>query len=329
MATIPGTGVCVATSKGITLWDGTKLGSAGLDGAFGDAEVTALAARGTQLWIGTTKDLYIFASNKLQSLPDVANVTKLWAATGANEVIASTGAGLAIGIRDDMNGIATRTLSTELSGASAIVPGAQDRMFAIVGGRLEERVTVASNEIEWLPVAFTMDPKDSGATGVSALAVDPGSGNAWIIDGGSIVQIQGDAVSTMAAPASMGTVVAIAATVDGALYVSNGATIFAFTASTSPSPSPNPNPDPNPNPNPNPSVTYMGNIAAFSNGNCNRCHSESAGVAFPLTSYDAWTQNIDLIITAVQTKVMPKDGAALVGGDVNLLIQWKDQGLKK
>jgi hypothetical protein len=323
MASVAGVGVLVATSAGLKLWDGTAFVDSPIASALGGGSVLSLAERSGQIWIGTSADLFVLDHGNLVSLPDVAHVTKLWAASGANDVIAITESGETIAIRDVGGTFSKRPLSGEIAGTKAIIPAAEDRVFAIAaGGELVERVAVSATGIEWLPVALTMDQSDGGAKGISALAVDPVSADAWVVADGSLVRIQGDVVGSMEAPSAMGAPIAAAATIDGTLWISDGTSLFSFASSDVPAPDPT-------QPPPGMTVTYTNAIATFSHDNCDRCHSQSAGVAFPLTSYEAWSQNIDLIIPALREKRMPKDGRALVGGSVTVIEQWKSQGLMK
>ncbi len=150
----------------------------------------------------------------------------------------------------------------------------------------------------WRPVALTADAGDVGARGVIALATDPISGNAWIVTSDRIARAGGNTVAAMDYPAELGPPIAVRATRDGALWISDGHSLARLGDDEGP-------------------VTYAKDIAAFSANNCERCH-RPLGVGHPLDSFEAWRTDIDRILTDLDEMRMPQDGAPLMGGTVEL-----------
>ncbi|MEL7372748.1 MAG: hypothetical protein AAFN74_27735, partial [Myxococcota bacterium] len=61
--------------------------------------------------------------------------------------------------------------------------------------------------------------------------------------------------------------------------------------------------------------------------NCERCHLD-LGTAFPLDTYALWVSEVDNIIDVLEAGRMPLDGQPLTGGSVELIEQWKQDGLQ-
>jgi hypothetical protein len=81
------------------------------------------------------------------------------------------------------------------------------------------------------------------------------------------------------------------------------------------------------------SLGYADSIAPFIEANCARCHVETTAtpqnyVGLSLASYEEVKIMLPFIIEDLQLGLMPADGEKLVGGDVNLFIEWKNGGLK-
>ena len=92
----------------------------------------------------------------------------------------------------------------------------------------------------------------------------------------------------------------------------------------------NNNPDPTPDPDPTAQVTYNGDIQAVVSANCTSCHGNPPTNSAPmsLVTYDQVKNNIDIIITRVNSSAspMPPSGQ-LPAATQSLFQQWKDDGL--
>lgn len=82
-------------------------------------------------------------------------------------------------------------------------------------------------------------------------------------------------------------------------------------------------------------VSYNSEIASIISVNCTSCHSSPPvnGARFPLTTYTEVKEGIDLVLNRVQRKpgdpkLMPIGGAKLPQNKINLILKWKDDGLK-
>jgi hypothetical protein len=312
MVAVPGSGIVVATASGVRVWNGA-LADSELTAALEGRVVNALATRGEALWIATDRELLVLDAGVLSKFDAVTGIVELATSAGASDIVAKDAAGVVTVLREAAGGTFTlRALSAELqAGVSmrAVVPGSGSRIVALDGNALHERVAAGAEVVAWRPVALTTDEADTGATDIESIAVDPLTGAVWAIASASLVRLDHGRVSTLARPAAMSTVRAISVTLDGAVWVSDGATLRRFG-------------------NDGPPVTYAGELAVFSENNCERCHAPLK-VAHPLDSYEVWAAEIDRIILALEEERMPQDRAPLIGGTVELAKKWRADGLRQ
>jgi len=91
-----------------------------------------------------------------------------------------------------------------------------------------------------------------------------------------------------------------------------------------------PNPDPDPDPNPTTKVTYNADVKIIIDGNCISCHGSptSNGAPMSLITYTQVKNNVNSIISRINstTNPMPQSGL-LPQADRTLIQQWKDGGL--
>jgi hypothetical protein len=224
MTTILGTGVAVANQGGLQIYTGT-LQPSGLD--LMGAKPNALASRTSAIWIGTDRDLFLLDSSELSSFADQNGITRVLASDAASEVILESASQRAA-MKIDGTAYSVHSLSAEID-ATTIVPDGEGRLFALGSGQnLEVRVSAGSGRALWRPYALTIDPRDQGARGVAAIAVDPTSGDVFAIQGSTLFRISKDVVATYSLPTAMGTVIALSVTRDGSVWTSDGTTLRAF-----------------------------------------------------------------------------------------------------
>lgn len=92
----------------------------------------------------------------------------------------------------------------------------------------------------------------------------------------------------------------------------------------------NNNPNPTPDPDPTAKVTYNDNIRSVVTSNCTSCHGDpvSNGAPMSLVNYDQVKNNIDIIITRVNSTTNPMPpGGQLPSSTRSLFQRWKDDGL--
>jgi hypothetical protein len=107
----------------------------------------------------------------------------------------------------------------------------------------------------------------------------------------------------------MTVVTTMTVTADGAVWISDGTILRRFGNAGRP-------------------ATWDDDISAFAVNNCIRCHAPLK-IAHPLDTYEAWIGEIDKIVAQLEARTMPQDGAALVGGTVDLVRRWRDEGLRR
>lgn len=306
LAALEGHGIVVAGAAGLSLFDGS-LQAPELAEALAGQELSALATRGGELWIGASGQLYRYTDGALESFAALPGVTTISTHSGASALVLEDGSGAITALRDDGGSFSMQPLGEEVS-ASAVVAASGDVLLALAGGALYARVDVDDGAVAWRPVALEASAEAVGASGVEAVTVDPTSGAAWITGGAVLSRLDRGRVAVVERPAGLGVVSASAVTLDGALWLSDGAQLVRLGSDRPP-------------------VAYA-EIAAFSESNCDRCH-RSLGVAHPLDSYEAWAAEVDRIVSAIDEGRMPQDGAPLIGGTVELVKRWRADGLRR
>ena len=87
---------------------------------------------------------------------------------------------------------------------------------------------------------------------------------------------------------------------------------------------------PNPDPNPTAKITYNANVKSIIDGNCISCHGSptSNGAPMSLTTYTQVKNNINAIITRINSSTNPMPQSGLMPqASRDLIQQWKDDGL--
>jgi hypothetical protein len=306
LATMEPSGVLVASDRGLLIWNGA-LAESSLNAALSTEVVLAMATRGGDLYLGTASALWLLSAGELFQFTELTNVKSIDASLGANDIVV-TREGAISGLRKEGADWILRTLSDEI-GMSRAVPGSDDRIVSLENGLIKLRVAIGEDGVSWYPISLSLEASDAGATGVEILAVDPITGAVWAVDANAIVRIDHARVGKITRPAGMTAPRSIAVTADGAVWISDGITLRRFGNEGRP-------------------ITFAENIAVFSQNNCERCHAPLK-VAHPLDTYEAWAAEVDRIIDALETRRMPQDGAALVGGTVDLVRRWRDEGLRR
>lgn len=294
--------VVVGHADGVSVWSGALVDSP-LTASLTSMDVRSLGSRDGELWIGTGARLHVLAGGELSAF-EIGATDRIAAYDGGARIVLESGAGVSV-LRED-GAWSIQDLSSEIA-IDAAVPSDGDRILAISRGLLLERVAVEGGAA-WRPVALTTDPEDQGESEAQTLATDPLSGLSWVVTKSAVTRIAKSSVSSMPRPLEIGAPLSASVTTDGALWLSDGQTLARVGSATEP-------------------VTYANEIAAFSAANCERCHVP-LGVGRPLDDYEAWKNEIDRIIAALDEGRMPQDGAALTGGSAELVKAWKADGLR-
>jgi hypothetical protein len=295
--------IVVASDRGLLFWSG-EIADSPLNSTLNNEIALAIATRGNDLYLSTASALWLFSGGELWSFDTLGGTRALSASAGAEDVIAGMSA-----LRQKSGSWEVRALSEEI-GAARAVPGSGGRILALdANGALKQRVVGDEAAVVWSPVALSTDATDPGSSGVSQVAVDPVTGAIWAIDASSIHRIDHGRIGKIGRPANMSEPKAISVTADGAVWISDGTTLFRIGNEGRP-------------------ITWSEDIATFSANNCERCHAPLK-VAHPLNSYELWVGDIDRIVADLEIMKMPQDGAALVGGTVDLIRRWRDEGLRE
>lgn len=272
--------------------------------------VTALANRGSDIWIGTAAGLFIYTGGHIQQFEGMDAVKEIAAFDGTSAITVRDGADQLRAIHIEGTNYSLQSLSEERA-ISAALPGPSGRLFGLDSGALVERVkldTVAA----WRAVSLSSTVSDPVATGVEAWTVDPTSGAVWVVRSSVLARLDsGGHVSLVQHPVSLGRVQVAKVTADGALWLSDGTNLLRVG-------------DAGPPPG------YAASIVPFYQANCAVCHSVAAGIGRPsLDTYEDWSTNVARIIAAVQEGRMPNNGRQLTGGTVDLIKKWRDGGLRR
>lgn len=298
-------GIAVVSTEGLAVWNGT-LESSPLTGALSGARIRAIAVRGSEVWLGTDQDLFLLDEDLLSSFSGVRGVSSIATFEGARDIVFGTDEGAFTVLQATVDGYITRSLTDEIA-ASRAVPEKNGRIIALGDGVLRARLPLSEERAVWRRIALTQDSTDEGATLIEMIALDPLAGSVWAFSSSKLWRLDGDRVAEVKVAPGMGTLLAASVTSDGSLWISDGTVLRRFGGRAVP-------------------ITYEANVAAFSRDNCERCHREG-GIARSLTTYEAWLENIDLAVLTLEERRMPLDGAPLVGGTVELLKEWRANGL--
>ena len=302
---LAGVGILIGREEGLRIWDGALKGTS-LDDAI-EGPVTALAARGDEVWIATGEALFLLGGEALSAFEGLGGITSISTFAGSSDVLLRDAEGELMVLRAEGESWSIKALSGEP--VQDALPGAGDRILGLDGGALVERVEVGGGEVAWRRVALSEDVQDEGAEGIEAIAVDPGSGALWVVDGAKVARIEGGTVSSAARPEGMGEVVQALVTGGGVLWLSDGSGLWSAGGEGE-------------------TISFETHIAPFSAANCERCHVEN-GVARLLVTYDNWVEESAGILTQLETGAMPADGRALVGGSADLVRRWIEGGLQE
>lgn len=295
-------GTVVGRSDGLHIYDG-DLTLSPLSERLGGG-VTAVALRGTELFLGTDEALFLLADGGLYAFDELGAVRQI-AASADNRTLIVDRDDETLRLKEE-DGVWSRHALTSEVALDAVVPAGPDRIFAAAVGLLVERVSLEDGAA-WRPVALTAEKEDTGASGIEAISVEPASGRLWVVTRDSVARLYGDAVALRERPPGLGAALAARATRDGAVWISDGTNLVRVGSDQPP-------------------VTWSDDVRAFSADNCERCHIP-LGVGHPLDTYEAWTAEVDRIIDALEQERMPQDGAVLVGGTADLIRRWKADGL--
>jgi hypothetical protein len=313
LAEVAGLGWLVVHDHGLAIYDGEMLYPSALDAELDGEIVLAVARQGEALWLTTDGPLRRLEGDVLVGYPELVGVSALATHDATTLLTLVTAEGETLALREEAEAfeLEVQSLGAELVELRAAAPGPHGRVFALAGEEraIHERVAVDGG-VAWLPLALGDEPV--GATGIATLAPDPVGGALWLADGGAahLWRLDGeDVVSHVPWPAGVGSG-AIAATADGAVWLSDGASLVRV-GPASPPPS------------------YAADIAPFYSDNCKKCH-EDGGEAVTLTrfgDYDAFALLVDDIIDEVESGRMPS-GDNTLDGDPQLPRLWRDGGMR-
>jgi len=307
MSAIPGVGIAVVIGGGLSLFDG-QLEESPISEAVGQT-ISSIATRNTEIWIGGTSGLWIHADGHLRRFTGMGAIESVETASAASTVVALGPGGARYALRASGSRWTTTDLADEAQ-VDRVFAGPGGRLFGLHGDRLLERVVTATDTVAWRE--FAIDSGAADTIDAEATAIDPASGALWIARASGLARLDTAAghVTTVARPSPFGRIVSASATLDGALWVSDGVGL-ARVGTAGPPPT-------------------FGRIARFGADNCARCHSSVARVARPiLDGYEDWATNIGKIVQVLTEGRMPSDRRPLVGGTVQLIIDWRDGGLRR
>jgi hypothetical protein len=289
-------GVVVAGADGVAV-HATTLAPSPLSDALGGAAVTALAAQGDALWLGTAQALYRWQDGLLISLelPDVRSLH-----AHGDAVVARSGAAL-YRLTPDGAGFRQVDLTAERPLDDAF-PLSDGDVLGLSQGVLLRR-SAGTDGVVWSPQA--LGPDDAGADGVVAAAQDPVRGAVWLARADGLHRLEGPQVALQPALPDLPT--ALAVDEDGAVWAASPEALTRVGQDRPP-------------------VTWQGEVAAFAAANCTRCH-KPLGNAHPLETFEAWRGELDAILAALEAGRMPLDQAPLTAGSVETIRRWKEDGL--
>ncbi len=303
LVAIEGVGFLVGGQGGLKIWDGA-LKDTTLDEALAGASVTALATRGAEVWIGTEDGLLVFDGASLLAFEGLGGASAIHAFEGSTDVLLVGVEGALSVLRQEGQGWSLHGLDGEP--VQVALPGAGGRILGLDEGALVERVSVSPEAAAWRAVALSEDAGDTGAAGIEAMAVDPASGAVWVVSAEAIARLEGGAVAVGERPEGLGGVDRAQVTGDGALWLSDGVTLWSAGGQAE-------------------VVGFEDRVAGFGEDNCARCHGDG-GVAHVMVSYEQWVAEAEQIVDELESGRMPADGRPLVGGGAELVRRWIEGG---
>lgn len=299
-------GFLVATEEGVFVYDGTLLPSQ-LDDALDGDLVANFTPRGDELWFASQLRLYLLDGTGLYAFDEMLGVASLTTHAGGRIGVGTSSGAFSLMVPD---GADWQRLDLEGEVDLDALAPSDDRIFGVVDGALLERLArPRDGAIVWRPVSLVEDDTDPGATGVTHLVVDPMSGAVWVLQPGLASRIDGDRVGTIALP-SLGAITSARVTMDGALWVSDSASLVRIGSDEPP-------------------LSFETHVKPFSDKNCARCHAPMLGIStLVLDSAEDWSANIDEIIRQVEEGRMPADAMPLIGGSADLPRRWLSGGMQ-
>lgn len=299
-ATAPRT-IVVATADGVSVFAGA-LEASPLSAALAGAAPRALAADPEGLWLSAGAGLYRyrFDDERLERLPGLGAPDALSAHAGTGQLVA----GAARLIAPDGGAFRVTDLSAERALDAAFALG-DGTVLGVAGGALLRRVPLDGGRVAWRPQA--LEPGGPPTLDVEAAGQDPVRGAVWIATSQALFRLDGPRVTRQPRPDGLGPAARLTVDELGAVWIDDGARLTRVGGDAAP-------------------VTWQGAISAFAEDNCARCHG-GLGTARPLDDYETWTTEIDAILRALEEGRMPLDGAPLLGGTVDTVRRWKEDGL--
>lgn len=304
-------GFVVATDDGVCVYD-TEIFESAINDMLGDTQVRELVRRRAETWLVTDTMLFELEDGALSSYPDLSAVATLITHDDSDHLVVHHEDGNITLLRDDDSGLAAQDLSEELGDMILAAPGPQGRVLAVSGadGALFERVAVEGG-VAWWPVALSTDAEDAGALGIERAVPDPVGGSLWLTSGATLLRIDGGAVvSEVAWPSGIGAGASLAATSDGAIWMTEADQLVRV-GPQSPPPS------------------FEEHVVPWYDDNCGKCHDPGGEVATATRfgDYEGFSAQIDIIIQQIDDGLMPAGDNELVG-DPDLPRQWRDGGMR-
>ena len=301
---LEGTGFLIGRADGLRIWDGALKGTT-LDDAIAEAPVMALATRGSEVWIATEDDLFLFDGQELLSF-SIKGVEAIETFAGSRDVLLG-GDTMSILRKEAGEWTLAEMIDEPVDGA---LPASGDRILGLSGGALMERIDAGEDQVVWRKVSLSSEENDQGASDVESITTDPGNGDLWIATSTKIVKLTGADVSIAQKPEGMGEVIRALVSSDGVAWFSDGESLWSA------------GDDEN-------VITFTTHIEPFSDNNCSRCHPAENGIGHPIASFEQWTAEAEEILNQLETGAMPADGSALVGGSADLVRRWIEGGLQE
>ncbi|MBI4816482.1 MAG: hypothetical protein HY791_09490 [Deltaproteobacteria bacterium] len=294
----------VAASGELGIFDGAVSPST-LLAALPDARVNVMAARDSELWLGTNAELLRLAGEELVAFDDVIGVTDIRLFDGSTILSLSVG-GRPVLLRASEDELELQSLEDEV-GTATVVFGAESRVVALRESEVFERRATDSGYV-WRPSSVVLSETDPGVEGVEDAVLDSSTGRIWLLGDQLIYRLEPSGrVARLARPAGT-TPARLFRVYNGVVWLAGDTALVRLGEL-------------------GPATTYSGHVAPFVSQNCLRCHTDRTGVARSLETYGALSENVDRAIEQLQQGLMPEDGRALEGGTVEILERWRKGGL--
>lgn len=298
----PDHGVLVAAAEHLSIATATLTASPVYERLEGEL-ITTLVTQDDVVWLGTNQAAYRWQADELLRFPFPQGVLQMQAHQHtAGVLLQTTSDWVQLQFDQEVWRSAVVQAPWPIEQLFSLSDGS---LIALSDSALHRRV--ASESGGWTWRAQALDLYEAPETEAIALAQDPRLGAVWCLTPNGLYRIDGPQVALH--PLPFGPADTTELTVDnlGAVWLAEGPQLFRLGQDAAP-------------------VTWQGEIAEFSQKNCERCHAPLS-TAHPLNEFELWTAEADAILSALQAGRMPLDGAPLEAGSADTIRRWIADGL--